>query len=237
MAVGSGELTRFVAYAAFFVAATVTTYYAVENRRRGVLGVEIWRYVILAMLVAVADTVVGGLETVTDSPPRTAVAFRLVLGLFFIVLLSLAMRELYYQLPHRAAEEPPVSLSTARLVEAGFMFVLLVEFAVVISFGLVDAVLFVQSLGSLAFAVYGISFAVQIRSDTMSSGTVVDVMLVHVIAVLTCFGAVGLLQGGALVGVPPVVVESVTSVFLVMAATFLMTLAVRLKQNADTMAP
>lgn len=233
----SGTLTRFVAFVLLALACATTAFYAFRNDRAGTLGAEIWRYVLLAMVAGVGYATVGGAEAlgVGGIGGETLTALRRVFQLFCIVLLSLAMRELYYELPHRAAEGAPVSLGTARLLEAGFMAVALAEFGVAILVGLDGPVQVVQSLGSVAFACYGISFAFRVRADTLSSGTVVDVMLLHVIAVLTCLGAVGLLEGGTLVGVPPVVVTTTASVFVVMSATFLITLSIRLKANADRM--
>lgn len=232
----SGSLTRFVAFVLLGLAAGTTAFYAARNGRRGTLGAEIWRYVLLAMAAGIAYATAGGAEALdVGMETETLTALRRVFQLFCIVLLSLAMRELYYELPHRAAEGAPVSLGTARLLEAGFMAVALAEFGVAILVGLDVVVQVVQSLGSVAFALYGISFAARVRADTLSSGTVLDVLLLHVIAVLTCLGAVGLLEGGTLVGVPSVVVTTTASVFVVMSATFLITLAIRLKGNADRM--
>lgn len=237
LALESESLTRFVAFVLLALACVTTAHYAVRNDRQGTLVAEIWRYVLLAMAAGFGYATVGAAEVlgVGGVEFATLTALRRVFQLFCIVLLSLAMRELYYELPHRAAEAAPVSLGTARLLEAGFMAVALAEFGVAILVGLDGPVQVVQSVGSVAFALYGVSFALRIRSDTLSSGTVVDVVLLHVIAVLTCLGAVGLLEGGTLVGVPPVVATTTASVFVVMSATFLITLAIRLKGNADRM--
>lgn len=236
--VGGTELvTRFIGYILLCCACGTAGIYAFENGRRGTLGVEIWRYVILAMAVGMGYALFGSIETLgADAAGTTVTAIRLVLQLFFIVLLSLSMRELYYQLPYGTTDSDAVGLGSARFIEAGFMAAILVQFAVVIAVGLVDAVTAIQSLGAVAFAAYGVSFAARIRADTLASGTVVDVTLLHVIAVLTCLGTVGFLEGASLVGVPPTIVDSAVTVFIVMSATFLIALTIRLKQNADSMA-
>lgn len=235
--VDAGTLVRFIAYVQVAAACGFTLFYAAKNGRSGTLGVEIWRYVILAMVAGVGYAVAGSAELFGVGGATTVLAARWVLQLFVIVLLSLAMRELFYERPYRDAAGAPVSLGTARGMEAAFMAVAVAEFGVVIAVGLLDVVLAVGALGSAAFATYGVSFAASIRSETLSSGTVVDTMLLQFIAVLTCLGMVGLVEGARLLAVPPVVVDSAVSVFLVMAATFLITLAVRLKGNVDTLRP
>jgi hypothetical protein len=233
---GSGVLTRFLAFVVLFVACAITTVYAGLNDRRGTLSVEIWRYVVIAMGAGMAYAVAGSYEllgpTAVDGTAVTAL--RQVFQLFFIVLLSLSMRELYYRLPYREVGSTPISHGRARLLEAVFMGIVFVEFAVVIAIGLTTAVQAVQAVASVAFAAYGISFAAGIRADSMASGTVIDSLLVRFIAVLTCLGAVGLLEGGTLVGVPPALAAGAATVFIVMSATFLVALAIRLKANVDT---
>ncbi len=232
----SGLLTRFLALVVLFVAATVTMVYAALNDRHGTLSVEIWRYVVLAMGAGMAYAVVGGYELVgTDAVSgATLTGLRQVFGLFFIVLLSLSMRELYYGIPYREADSTLLSHGRARLFEAAFMGIVFVEFVVVISFGLTVAVQAVQAVASVAFAAYGISFAAGTRAQAMASGTVIDSLLARFIAVLTCLGAAGALDGGALVGLPPTLVASAVTVFILMSAAFLLTLALRLKANVET---
>ncbi len=231
----SGVLTRFLAFVLLFVACGITIVYAGLNDRRGTLSVEIWRYVVLAMGTGMVYAIVGGYELLgTAGVSEAAVTgLRQVFQLFFIILISLSMRELYYRLPYREADSTLLSHGRARLLEAGFMGIVFVEFAVVIAIGLTVAVQAIQSIASVAFAIYGISFAAGTRAEAMAGGTVIDSLLVRFIAVLTCLGAAGLLDGGALLGLPPTLVSSAATVFLIMAATFLLTVALRLKANVE----
>lgn len=233
----SGLLTRFLAYVVLFVACGITAVYAVSNDRRGTLSVGIWRYVVVAMGAGMVYAVAGSYELLgsASASSATVTGTRQVFQLFFIVLLSLSMRELYYRLPHRDPGATPISHGRARLLEAVFMGVILVEFAVVIAIGLTVAVQAVQTAASVAFAAYGISFALGTRAGAMASGTVIDSMLVRFIAVLTCLGAAGLLEGGTLLGLPPALAEGAATVFVVVAASFLLALAIRLKANVDAM--
>lgn len=234
----SGVLTRFLAFAVLFVACAFTIVYAGLNDRAGTLSVEIWRYVVVAMGVGMAYALLGSYELLGSVvPSETAItAIRQVFQLFFIILLSLSMRELYYRLPYRDVGSTPISHGRARLLEAIFMGIVFVEFAVVIAIGLTAAVQAVQAVASVAFAAYGISFAAGIRADSMASGTVIDSLLVRFIAVLTCLGAAGLLEGGTLLGLPAELAAAAVTIFIVMSATFLVALAIRLKANVDTMA-
>lgn len=237
--VGSGVLTRFLSLVVLFVACGITTIYAALNDRRGTLSIAIWRYVVVAMGAGMIYTVVGGVELFapTAVSDATLTGIRRVFQLFFIILLSLSMRELYYRLPYNDAGKTPVSHGQARLLEAVFMGVVFVEFAVIIAIGLTEAIQAVQALASVAFAAYGISFAAGMRAEAMTSGTVIDSMLVRFIAVLTCLGAAGALDGGTLVGLPPTLVAGAVTVFIIMSATFLLALAIRLKANVETMSP
>jgi hypothetical protein len=234
---GSGTLTRFLAFVVLFSACGITTLYAALNDRRGTLSIEIWRYVVVAMGTGMVYAVLGGYELLGSAVLSDAVltGLRQVFQLFFIVLLSLSMRELYYRLPYRSAESGSTLLShgRARLLEAAFMGIVFVEFVVVISIGLTVAVRAVQAVASVAFAAYGISFAAGTRAGAMAGGTVIDSLLVRFIAVLTCLGAAGALEGGALVGLPPTLVASAVTVFLVLSAAFLLTIALRLKANVE----
>lgn len=234
---GSGVLTRFLAFVVLFLACGITTVYAALNDRRGTLSIEIWRYVVLAMGAGMAYAVLGGYELLgTTAVSGAALAgLRQVFQLFVIILLSLSMRELYYRLPYRDAESTLLSHGRARLLEAAFMGVVFVEFVVIISIGLTVAVQAVRAVASVAFAVYGISFAAGTRAEAMASGTVIDSLLVRFIAVLTCLGAAGALDGGALLGLPPTLVAGAATVFIIMSATFLLALALRLKANVETM--
>lgn len=238
-AAGSGVLTRFLAFVLLFVACAITTVYAGLNDRDGTLSVAIWRYVVVAMGAGMTYSIAGSYELLGAAVPdaATLAGLRRVFHLFFIILLSLSMRELYYRLPYRESGDLPLSHGRARLVEAIFMGIAFVEFAVVIAIGLTAAVQAIQSVASVAFAAYGISFAAGTRAASMASGTVIDSLLVRFIAVLTCLGAAGLLEGGTLVGLPAELAASAATVFIVMSATFLIALAVRLKANVETMNP
>ena len=232
---GSGVLARFLAFVVLFVACGVATVYAALNDRAGTLSVGIWRYVVVAMGTGMAYAVAGGDELlgVASVAATTVTGIRQVLQLFFIVLISLSMRELYYRLPYHDSGSTAITHGQARLLEAAFMGIAFVEFAVVIAIGLTAAVQAVQAVASVAFAAYGVSFAAGTRAEAMAGGTVVDGLLVRFISVLTCLGAAGVLEGTTLLGVPPALAAGATTVFIAMSATFLLALGVRLKANVD----
>jgi len=232
---GSGVLARFLAFAVLFVACGVVTVYAALNDRAGTLSVGIWRYVVVAMGTGMAYAVAGGYELLGAAAlaATTVTGVRQVLQLFFVVLVSLSMRELYYGLPYRDPGETAITHGQARMLEAAFMGIAFVEFTVVIAIGQTAAVRAVQAVASAAFAAYGISFAAGTRAEAMAGGTVVDGLLVRFIAVLTCLGAVGVLEGATLLGVSPALAAAATTVFVVVSATFLLALGIRLKANVD----
>ena len=232
---GSGVLVRFLAFAVLFVACGFATVYAALSDRAGTLSIGIWRYVVVAMGTGMAYAVAGGYELVGTAAAvtTTVTGVRQVLQLFFIILISLSMRELYYGIPYRDPGSTAIPHNRARLLEAAFMGIASVEFAVVIAIGQTATIRAVQAAASAAFAVYGISFAAGTRAEAMAGGTVVDGLLVRFIVVLTCLGTAGLLEGATLLGVPPALAAGATTVFIIMAATFLLALGVRLKANVD----
>ncbi len=236
---GVDALTRFVAHVLLVAACTGVSIYTVLNIRARTVQSSMWRYLFLSGVVGVGYGLLAIVETVAAggaiaSNPVTVGAFRRVSQLFFIVFLALAMRELYYESPHES-DELLASLSprTIRLLEAGFLTVIMIEFVVVILLGFVTVARVVQLAASVAFTAYGVSFALPIKSAAMTSRTVLDTMVTYVIAVMITAGAASAIEIGYVVGIPPAAVESTAVVLTVMTGTFLVALTIRLKQNVD----
>lgn len=236
--VGDPEgLTRFVAYVLLFVASFGASYYAAANARHSSFSVRLWQYVSLAAAigslfaaVAVAETI--GIVPLLGFAGTIATGVRQLLQLFFVLFLAIAIRELYSEAPHRTRRGTVLSVRNLRRLERGFVAVVVVHFVLVVVPGFETIGALVYVLGGVAFTVYGLSFAYGVRSETMASGTVLDTMLTYTVAVLLTIGATGVIEGGAIVGVPAVTVQSAVNVLTVMGATFLIALVVRLKRNA-----
>lgn len=235
-------LLRFVAHALLFAACAAAAAYSLANARLETIESAMWRYVVLATLsgCAYAAAAVGEVAAVAaalEADPATVRAVRHVCQLFFVVLLALSMRELYYESPRRGTGEGVLSRSTLGRLEAAFAVVALGEFAAAIALGIVDAVGYVQLAGSVAFTLYGVSFALRVRADAATTGTVLDTVLTYTIAVLLCSGTAAAAEAGYLLSVPPATVETVASVLTVMSASFLIALTIRLKRNVSMVRP
>jgi hypothetical protein len=234
---GTVLVTHLITYLVLFAATSTITYYTVLNARNRTIQSEMWQYVMFA-------GVVGALYAVTATAEVIAVAeilignsallgaVRRVCQLFFIIFLALAMRELYYESPQQStglASRLPIE--SIRFIEAGFLFVVFTEFMIVILIGLVDIARIVQLGASIAFTVYGVSFAIGIKEAAMARRTVLDTMLTYIIAVMLCAGAASAVEVGVVVGLQPAIVEGTAIVLTIMSTTFLIVLTARLKQN------
>ncbi|USZ69881.1 hypothetical protein NGM10_15870 (plasmid) [Halorussus salilacus] len=213
-------------------AAGIFGFYAVLNLRLNRLESQgpFWRYLALVGATASLYGVLGVAETLVRS--RVLTAFGHGALLVCIVFLSLSMREVYYNSALAPAEEEgTLSLSTLRRIESAFVAVIAVEWLVVL---LIDQLLVAQLVkagGSVAFAAYGVVFGEKLES--MTRGTTLDTLRRHLLPVLVCLGALGVVDLGTFVGVAPAVVDGVRSVFVVLVAAFFVTATIRLQQNVE----
>jgi len=142
------------------------------------------------------------------------------------------MRELYYESPQHTDELiAQLPIENIRYIEAAFLTVIFLQFFVIVAIGFVDIALIVQLAGSIAFMLYGISFAGKIKRAAMASRTVLGTMLSYIIAILLSAGAASAAEVGIVVGIQPAVVEGIAIVLTVMSITFMLVLTTRLKQN------
>ncbi|WP_135806539.1 hypothetical protein [Halorussus marinus] len=214
------------------VAASFFAFYAGLNRRLNRLESQdvFWGYLVFAGAAAAVYGVVGVAETIVRA--RLLTAFGHGALLLCTVFLAFSMREVYYN----SALAPPsgesrVSLGSLRRIEAGFVAVVVVEWVAVALLDQVAIARFVKAGGSLAFATYGAVFAEKLESVTR--GTPLDTLRRHLLPVVVCLGAIGVVDLGTAAGVPPVVVDGVRSVFVVLVAGFLTTATIRLQQNVE----
>ena len=235
--VGTVIVTQITAYLLLFVASISLSYYTLQNANRRTLNSEMWDYVILAGVVGALYAITASAETVAASEAVAADTalvggIRRLCQLFFIIFLALAMRELYYESPRRTDElAAQLPIENIRYIEAAFLIVVFLQFMLIVLLGLVDIARIVQLAASLAFMLYGISFAIKIRTATMASRTVLGTMLSYIIAILLSAGAASAVEVGIVVGVQPALVEGISIVLTVMSITFILVLTTRLKQN------
>lgn len=232
VASGTGVI-RFVAAVLVLGACLGTTWYALVTARHEPHDSLLWRYVALSTAVGGVFSALPLVETVSRSVATIVVAFRLLAQLFFTVFLALSLRELYYAQPAASAENDRISLSTARRIETGFILLALVQFPIVVRVGPTVIAQVILALAAGALSIYGISFGQAIRARRLTRGTVLDATVTYTIAVLLCVGAVSIMEGAVVAPIPQPAVRGAVNVLLVMIATFMISLIIRLKQNAD----
>lgn len=237
--IGSTEpVTWFVAHALLVFACLGTAVYARANEQHSRYNPLMWRYIVLSCLVGAVFGVVAiaesaGVATLLGVSDTILSATRRLIQLFFIMFLALSMRELYFETPNTAVDTSRFSMATLRRFESVFLVVILVEFGIVIILGLDQMARYVHLFGSVAFTLYGVSFAQGIRSKAMTSGTVIDSIATYIIAVLLAIGVASAIVIGDSVGIPATITTSTVNVFTVMGATFLIILLIRLKQTYE----
>ena len=235
--VGTIIVTRITAFLLLFAASVLLSYYTLQNATRRTINSEMWDYVILAGVAGSLYAITAGAETIAASEafaadPALVGGIRRLCQLFFIIFLALAMRELYYESPGHTDELiEQLPIENIRYIEAAFLIVVFLQFLVIVLVGLVDIARIVQLAASIAFMLYGISFAVKIRNATMASRTVLGTMLSYIIAILLSAGAASAVEVGVVVGIQPALVEGIAIVLTVMSITFILVLSIRLKQN------
>ncbi|WP_227357038.1 hypothetical protein [Haladaptatus salinisoli] len=225
-------VVRFVGSGLLAVSAAVFGFYALRNLQLNRLESQrpFWRYLVS---IGFAGVLYGALGVAgTLSSERWLVALGHAALLFYTVFLAFAMRELYY---NSALAPPPderrIPLSRLRRIELGFVGIILLELSVVLLLGHGSVVAVVKGVGSVSFAVYGVVFGE--RLESLTRGTSVDTLRRHLLPVLVCAGLLGFADLGVHVGLGPLVVESIESVFVVMIGAFLLTATIRLQQNVS----
>ncbi len=234
---GTIIVTRITTYLLLFVAAVSLSYYTIQNSRRRTINSEMWDYVVLAGVAGGLYAISASAETIAASQafaadPALLGGIRRICQLFFIIFLALSMRELYYESPQRTDELiAQLPIENIRYIEAAFLIVVFLQFLVIVLAGLTDIARVVQLAASIAFMLYGISFAAKIKRITMASRTVLGTMLSYIIAILLSAGSASAVEVGIVVGVQPAIVEGIAIVLTVMSITFILVLTTRLKQN------
>jgi len=234
---GTVIVTRITTYLLLFVASVSLSYYTLQNANQRTLDSEMWDYVILAGVAGALYAITASAETIAASEAFAANAafiggIRRIFQMFVIIFLALAMRELYYESPQHTDELiAQLPIENIRHIEAAFLTVVFLQFLVIIVVGLVDIARVVQLAASVAFMLYGISFAGKIKHAAMASRTVLGTMLSYITAILLSAGAASAAEVGVVVGIQPAIVEGIAIVLTVMSITFILVLTTRLKQN------
>ena len=227
----SGAVVAFLGSVLVATSAAVFGFYAVRNLRLDRLESQgpFWRYLALVGGTAALYGLFGIAAVVVES--RLLTAFGHGALLCCIVFLAFSMREVYYNSALAPPADDGIPLSTLRRIEAAFLVVIVVEWLGVLLIDRLAVAQLVKAGGSLAFATYGVLFAEKL--EAMTSGTTLDTLRRHLVPVLVSFGVLGLADLGVVVGLEPLVVEGVKSVFVVLLGGFFVTATIRLQQNVE----
>lgn len=228
---GNANLT-FIFFVAFVVQAAISVrfaYYAERNRRSTEVGGQsaVWGVLVGVGLTGGAYAVLG----ILDVASSLQTAYRNGVILAHVALLAMAMR---------ALRDSAVRARAHEFVDRTVLDRLLWALVVAIAAGIVlataaggvgDTVLIVEAVGATAFLLVGGVAGLQATGNARVSGTVLDTVVRHLLPVLLFGALVPLASLAVLAGLSGGIVLHVQVVFLIMAATTLMTATITLRQN------
>lgn len=229
---GNANLT-FIFFIAFVLQAMIAVrfgYYAALNRRASDVTSQqsLWRILVGVGATGGIYALLGILDVVTSisTPYRDAVL------LAQVMLLAMALRSLHHQaIPVTAENERAMRRTrTRRLWLLGLVGFVAVVGATV-QFGQGDVLFGLETVVAIAFVAVGVGAGVTATTESRVQGTVVDTLLRHLLPVLLFAAFVPMLTFATIAGLPIEIVLHVQVVFVIMAATALMTATIKLRQN------
>jgi len=229
---GNANLT-FIAFVAVVLLTAIAArfgFYALLNRRATDLPAQrvLWEYLAAVGVVTAVYGLVGVLEIVSS----IRATFKGGVMLAVVLLLALAIREIYYNSAlSTTATDRDGNFVGRRVLELAFVAVVA---AVIFGIGLVGlhrGLLALQGVGALAFAGYGFWFGRRQTGASMVQGTMIDSLLRHLLPVMAFATLVPAVDLATVAGLPRAVVLHIQVVFVIMTATALMTATIKLRQN------
>jgi len=193
----------------------------------------LWEYLLLVGLAAALYGLLGTVETATAvTQPESVVVtpYRDGVLLAFLLLLSLTMREIYYNhaLSNAETADP---FRQRRTVEMSFA---LVVTTTVFGSGLLGAstvITILEGVAAVAIAAYGLTYGRRQLTRSSVQGTMIDSLLRHLLPVVTFTVLVLVVDLTVPIGLSEAVARHIQVVFVIMAATALMTSTIKLRQN------
>jgi hypothetical protein len=203
--------------------------YAYMNVRESTSDQRVlWEYLFFVGVVTTLYGLVSVLEVVSSVRTR----FKGGVMLAAVLLLALALREIYYNAALSTSGEGRTGQFRGRQgLELAFVGCVAVVIFGTALLGLTDALLALQGVGALAFACYGFWFGRRQTGETMVQGTMIDSLLRHLLPVMAFATLVPAVDLATVAGLPRVIVVHVQVVFVIMTATALMTATIKLRQN------
>jgi hypothetical protein len=185
------------------------------------------RFFVAAGLLAVGFALLGLVEVLTIY----SLPFKMALLLAHVFVLAVTLRALYRSVVPATGSEHGLERRLTQAAVIG-VAVALLGLALV---GRRPALLALVGLSALAFALSGFSYGRRGATEVKVQGTVVDTLLRHLLPVLLFAAIVPALDLAVLVGLDRVVVLHIQVVFVIMAATTLMTATIKLRQNVASL--
>jgi hypothetical protein len=222
----------FIAFVAMVLLAVIAArfaFYAEHNRRTTLATADgvLWEYLLAVGLLATGYALVGILEVVSS----IRAPFKQGLLLAVVLLLALAVREVYYNAALSTDAEGRSDFRGRQALELGFIGVVAVVIFGIALLGLRRELLALQGVGALVFAGYGFRFGRRQTAAAMVQGTMIDSLLRHLLPVLAFATLVPAVDLATVAGLDRVVVVHLQVVFVIMTATALMTATIKLRQN------
>ena len=223
----------FIFFIAFVLQAMISVrfgYYAALNRRASDVTTQnaLWRVLVGVGVTGGIYALFGILDVVTSisTPYRDAVL------LAHVTLLAMALRTLHHQaIPvTEDGERATRRTQDRRLWLLGLLAFVAVTVATV-RFGEGTILFGLETVTAMAFVAVGVAAGVAATTKSRVQGTVVDTLLRHLLPVLLFAAFVPLLTFATFAGLPLEIVLHVQVVFVIMAATALMTATIKLRQN------
>lgn len=225
---GTAPVATFVSFCLMVVLGVRFGGYAWRNRRANAHDAQrvLWLYCAFVGAAAALYGVVGIAEAVAGLPT----AFHRALLLGFVLLVALTLREVNLSSALSNTERTREGGGFRRALEYVFVGVVLVVLVVAGFFGSGPVTTVLEAVGALAFVGYGLYHGHAYLDGTAIRGTAIDTLVRHFVAILT-FAGVALAVGGIGVVAAADAVAEVHVVFVVMAATSLMTASIKLRQS------
>lgn len=231
-----GYVTHVLASVILTISATVFGAYAARNVRFEWLEPTSRRWVYLS-LAGGSGALYGGFRVLgaAFADPFAGVSAALQSGaaIFVTLFLAFAVRDAYFDgLFAPPPGERLVSDRTFRRFEAALLGLVAVAWwTTFFADGGSPTLAGFGIAGLLGFTAYGFVFGGLLVSR--ARGSTLDTLLRHLLPALGCFGVVGLAQLAATLGVASGVVAGIIDVATLLAATFLFTATIGLKQNVE----
>ncbi|WEL21186.1 hypothetical protein [Halorhabdus sp. BNX81] len=201
--------------------------YALWNRRASQLPSQasIWTHLTGVGAAASLYGLVGVLQIITPEMP----AIRRPILLAFVFLLALTMRLIARQ--GTPANDEADDEVTARQPAVAFSLVVVAVLVAELAGVKEGIVVGIAGIGAVVFAGYGFWHGRTQLSRSMVQGTMLDTLLRHLLPVLAFGAFVPAVELVTLVGIDRAIILHVQIVFVIMAATALMTANIKLRQN------